>query len=227
MAMTYGTTPLDAYLPAPPAGTIVLLDAAAESEGEWLLHEVVAAHDTVQIHGRTADAELAEEITRAEYDRSVILDDTGEWESSVTTRTQYLSDQPDTQTQTETETAIDADPETDPDVWVIDGLTRLTAEAGPPLTPVMTELSHAAATADGYVFVYAPTLSVGPGNRPIPHQITQRADVIADVQVSKTTSSTNQEFYISQATYAPPMRTHRRLRFDDNRADVDTTRDIS
>lgn len=225
MAMTYGTTPLDAYLPAPPAGTIVLLDAAAESEGEWLLHEVVAAHDTVHIHGRTADAELAEEITRAEYDRSVILDDTGEWESGVTTRTEYLSDQPDTQT--ETDPASVPIPATDPDVWVIDGLTRLTAENGPPLAPVMAELSHAAATADGYVFVYAPTLSVGPGSRPIPHQITQRADVIADVQVSKTTSSTNQEFYISQATYAPPMRTHRRLRFDDNTVNVDTTRDIS
>lgn len=210
----FGTDPLDAYLPTPPAGTVVLFDATPESEAEWILHEIVDSHETVQIHGRTTDAERAGQITHTEYEQSVILDDTGEWESRITTRSEYLQEQ--------------TDPPTEPTVWIIDGVMRIRDECdGPEIGLVIDKLRDAAHHADGYVFIYAPTLSLHDESQAIPHQIVQQSDVIADVRLNRGANATDQEFYISQATYAPPMRAHRRLRFENNTVGIDTTRDIS
>lgn len=211
--MQYGTTPFDAYLPSPPAGTVVLFDATPKSEAEWLLHQIVATHNTVQFHGRVAEPELAEELTHAEYNQSAILDNT-DWQSSITTHEEY--------SQTELDPAVESP------VWVVDGLTRLLADASQStITSRVTGLSRAAADTGGYVFIYAPILSTESSDRRIPQQISHRADVIADVRLRRRESSTNQEFYVSRATYAAPMRTHRRLRYEDDTVAVDTTRDIS
>lgn len=212
--MQYGTTPFDAYLPSPPAGTVVLFDATPKSEAEWLLHQIVANHNTIQFHGRVAEPELAQQLTHAEYNHSVILDNSPDWQSSVTTHDEY--------SQTELETAVETP------VWVVDGLTRLLADASrSTITSRVTELARAAADSGGYVFIYAPILSTESSDRRIPQQISHQADVIADVRLRRRESSTNQEFYVSRATYAAPMRTHRRLRYEDETVTVDTTRDIS